>query len=321
MRHAIALGWFLAASVATAAPGDHVIAVLGDSRTDGTGEATTNTSVLSGLLDRARSGGAEAVFFTGDLVLGLEHEDSEGEADPEDVPAAGAWGRAGFVYDPKAFQAQIDGVSKLVAHRLGARVPFYPLIGNHEAVGPDAVERFARTFAIEHRAPIAPEHLAYTVDVAGAHIVLLATDYFDLAKHRVKEHTMKDDQLDWLAADLAAHRSSRWRFVMAHEPAFCWGPKPRGLDKHLAVRDRFWHTLRAGKVDAFFCAHQHLYEHSKHDGIWQVISGGAGAPLVKEAGDRAFYHLLMLDLPRSGAVTIRVVDATGRVRDRFSLTD
>ena len=318
MKACLFLALVLTSSVC-AAPRGHVIAVLGDSRTDGAGEAKTNTSVLAGLLNRARGSGAEAVFFTGDLVLGLEHEDSEGEADPEDIPAAGAWGRAGFVYDPKAFQAQIDGVAKLVSRSLGPRVPFYPLIGNHEAVGPDAVDRFARTFHIERRAPIAKEHLAYTVDVAGAHIVMLATDYFDLAKQRVKEHTMKDDQLDWLAADLAAHRDARWRFVMAHEPAFCWGPKARGLDKHTHVRDRFWQVLRQGKVEAFFCAHQHLYERTKHDGIWQVISGGAGAPLVKEAGERAFYHLLVLDLPRDGKVQVRVIDAQGKVRDRFSL--
>ena len=314
--------------LAGAAPArDHVIAILGDSRTDGEGtgpdaklRAFANTAVLKVLLDRARAAGAEAAFFTGDLVLGLEHEDSEGVEDAEDVPGAGDWGKKGFIYDPSVFQGQIDRVSRLVAKHLGPAVPFYPLIGNHEAVGPDAVERFARTFGIVNRAPLPPEHLAYTADVAGAHVALLATDYFDPALHRLKEHDMKDAQLSWLSRDLAAHPEARWRFVMAHEPAYSWAHKPKGLDKHAAVRDRFWSALQAGQVGAFFCAHEHLYDRSVHGGIVQVISGGAGAPLVKEAGPKAFYHMMLVDLPESGrTATVHVVDSNGVERDRFTL--
>ena len=95
--------------------------------------------------------------------------------------------------------------------------------------------------------------------------------------------------------------------------------KPAGLDKYPEARDAFWETLQKNNVTAYICSHQHLYNSSKHGGVWQIISGGAGAPLKKNYDD-AFYHYLLMKIPLNGGPPfVSIIDSEGRKRYEFSL--
>ncbi|MGZ3708847.1 MAG: metallophosphoesterase family protein [Bdellovibrionota bacterium] len=308
-----------ASSATPAAAAATQVVVLGDSR----GDAPTgvNEQELRALNARIAPIRPSAVFFTGDLVLGLEKEEDD-DHDPSDLhaDAPGHWKKTGYIYSSKVFARQLDGFAKIMKDGLGA-IPFYPGIGNHDAIGPDAVKTFRAKFPPPNAAPLDGAHLAYSVDVGSAHFVMLATDYYDGG---LQEHELSDGEMTWLAQDLHAHASSAFKFVLGHEPAFTSKAvvatgKTAGLDQHPKARDRFWATLQTNGVTAYLCAHEHLYERSFHDGVWQVISGGAGAPLSSDID--TFYHFLSLTIPAQAGASahVSVIDDQGKVRDDFDL--
>ena len=308
------------------------VVVLGDSRSSGENVSGFNNEVLTSLLKQIKEVRPRAVFFTGDLVLGLEKEDDD---DQEEATRAAApdtdiysnhWSKEGFEYNSVAFKKQLDAVSHDLDQYMGDDIPFHPVIGNHEAVGPDAVEIFRDHFDICHVASIDPAHLAYTVAVERNLFIIMATDYYDTEEKRLKEHNLGGGVLDWLEKELAEEGPKYERiFVLGHEPAFTLmdsKKEAKGLDRHPRKRDRFWALLKAHQVTAYLCAHQHLFDASQQRGIWQIISGGAGAPLNKAFQNAAFYHYLILDIPKDKTrpVQVTVVDHKGKTRKVFKLS-
>lgn len=308
------------------------VVVLGDSRSSGENASGFNNDVLTSLLKQIREVRPRAVFFTGDLVLGLEKEEDEDHEEATRAPAPATdiysnhWSKEGFEYNSVAFQKQLDAVSHDLDRFMGDDIPFHPVIGNHEAVGPDAVEIFRDHFDIDHVAPIDPAHLAYTVAVGRNLFIIMATDYYDTEEKRLKEHNLGGGVLDWLEKELAEEGPKYERiFVLGHEPAFTLmdaTKQAKGLDRHPKERDRFWALLKQHHVTAYLCAHQHLFDSSRQRGLWQIISGGAGAPLDKDFKDAAYYHYLILDLPKDKTrpVQVTVVDDKGKTRKVFKLS-
>ncbi len=319
--------------------GATTVAVLGDSRTDGCVGHTQssdcrrqddgfNQPVLSSLLHLLAVKNPAAVFFTGDLTLGLEKEEEDGKIDPGAHPATGGWAR-NFEYHAGTFQRMLAAFKTTVKQQIG-KIPFHPVVGNHDTAGPDAVALFRRAFSLQHPPGgyREPAHLAYTIQVGGAAFVVLATDYYQSCAERgvatpacnVQEHIISQPQISWLDGQLAKHVGQRL-FVLGHEPAFSAGGSKSGLDNNQGARDVFWAILKRRGVTAYLCSHQHELEISQHDGVWQIISGGAGAPLDggKKGGsgapaaectggvalqpgfaERSFFHYILLNIPGPG---------------------
>lgn len=301
------------------------IAVLGDSRSDGeTGSDGLNKEVLAKLCGMIKPYNPQAVFFTGDLTLGLEKEDEEDSTDiknttkEEDI-YGNHWSKSGFVYNSKAFIKQLNAFSGVLKDNLGS-IPFYPLIGNHEAVGPDAISIFKDHFSITNIAPIDSMHLAYYVEVNNALFVLMATDYYSRKDNFLVEHKLSAEQVKWLDSLLSAESKFKYKFVLGHEPGYSVrGIKnntPVGLDKHPEARDVFWNILKKNGVNAYLCAHEHLYNRSVSDSLLQIVSGGAGAPLEKGT-EEAFYHFMIMEFTGNSAPKVTVIDINGKIRDEF----
>jgi hypothetical protein len=341
--------------------GFKTVIVMGDSRTDGcVGEKKTtdcrqhdvgfDRKVLAQLLRLAAGHRPAAVFFTGDLTLGLEKEEAAGVVDPGDTRAAGGWARD-FEYDSKTFERMITAFKRSVTATLGTTA-FYPLVGNHDTVGPDALDLFRRNFGLEHPPEgfNDPSHLAYVMTVGTAAFFAIATDYYTdclpgqtAPACNLQQHQISQPQLDWLDQALARHAGQRL-FVVGHEPAFSAGGKVTGLDADPVARDAFWAVLRRRGVVAYICSHQHRYDLSQHGGVWQIVSGGAGADLdsavesgaervpldqctggkkIEDASrDTSFFHYLSLRIPddpkRVAVATIR--DCRERTRAMIPLT-
>lgn len=320
-----------------AAVGDEeqiTVAILGDSRSDGKeGVQGVNDKVLSRLFAMIKENKPGAVFFSGDLTLGLEEEEVAEDLYKENPPAPPAqnsqqgdhWAKEGFVYDSKAFKVSLDHFSALQKEYLGPSIPLYPVIGNHEGVGPDAMEVFKDHFGTAGVAPLDSGHLAYTVELDKALFIILATDYYSRDQNKLVEHTLSGGQKEWLEKTLR-DRSQQFSsvFVIGHEPAFsvlgAAKKHPVGLDRFPAARDEFWSILKKYGVKAYICSHEHLYRASMHDGVWQIVSGGAGAPLAPlKAG--GFFHYALLKIPmKSGAVPkLAVVGLDGVVKGELTL--
>jgi hypothetical protein len=54
------------------------------------------------------------------------------------------------------------------------------------------------------------------------------------------------------------------------------------------------------------------------DGLLQVISGGAGAPLEKGT-DKAFYHFMIMEFSENSLPKVTVIDIDGKTRDEFMI--
>lgn len=310
------------------------VAFLGDSRSDGKeGVQGVNEKVLSKLFTMIREKNPRALFFSGDLTLGLEEEEvaedlyQENASTPpgQEAKQGDHWAREGFVYDPKAYKESLEYFSTLQKEYLGPSIPLYPLIGNHEAVGPDAVEIFKNHFGITHEAPLDSSHLVYTVELGRSLFIILATDYYSEDQNKLVEHTLSGGQKEWLEKTLR-EKSPQYSsvFVIGHEPAFSvlggLESHPVGLDRFPDARDEFWAILKKYGVKAYICCHEHLYNASRHDGVWQIISGGAGAPLAPEKLG-GFFHYALLEIPmKSGAPPkLTIVDINGAVKHEVVL--
>ncbi len=154
-----------------------------------------------------------------------------------------------------------------------AGIPVYPVMGNHELAD---VTAFISAFDgdIPDNGP--PGELNRTYAVTGPNALILAMDLY-AAPHRVNQPWVNSI----LATNILPHV-----FAIGHEPAFKVSHLDT-LDDYPAERDIFWRSLAYANATAYFCGHDHFYDHSRLDDgdgnpsndIHQYIVGTGGAPL------------------------------------------
>lgn len=154
-----------------------------------------------------------------------------------------------------------------VARPLLARIPYYPVAGNHDLgrTG-DELRRFNELFALWPGPTDQPEHASwYSFDLSGVHFVMLDSNSY-------RSH----EQLAWLEADLKnAESRSRAIFATVHA-----GPYSRGIHKgHQYAAEHYVPLLSTYGVTLLFSGHDHLYQRGKAGGLNYMVSGGGGAPL------------------------------------------
>ncbi|MBF0459490.1 MAG: metallophosphoesterase [Nitrospirae bacterium] len=124
----------------------------------------------------------------------------------------------------------------------------------------------------------------------------------------------------------------RHKFVFAHTPAFDNGPhgnigKPQYLGSWSQSFMEMWKIIDRNGVDTVFNAHDHFYARKKIDstvnpqwknGVLQVITGGAGAPLYDPescAGSDCIKYDKASKINHFIIVTVRPEDASYKVYD------
>ncbi|MCH8033478.1 MAG: metallophosphoesterase [Bacteroidetes bacterium] len=180
----------------------------------------------------------------------------------------------------------------------------YPVIGNHETRTPNDEDNFRSMFNnVPINGPDDEKGLTYSFDYMNVHFVCVDTDrwYYgdpdDPSDDRRDWHYVK--HLDWLENDLqkANERNVRYTFVFGHDVPFPIGghlhdgfpnlgrrfnPPVDSLKQwHIDQRDKFWQILVDNKVTAYICGHEHIYGRQLVDGVYQIVAGGAGAPLYE----------------------------------------
>lgn len=204
-------------------------AVYGDVR----GGHRVHGEILSSLLDEA----IDFVVVTGDMVLR-----GSDEAD---------WQR--FF---------------LVAAPLLARLPYYPVAGNHDTgTSGDERRRMSELFALWPAPEERPAEGAWhSFDISGVHFVMLDSNHY---RH--------EGQLSWLKKDLAAARAKGARAIFAVTHA---GPYSRGLHMgHRYAAEHYAPLLAKFGTTVLFSGHDHLYQRGTAAGLNYIVSGGGGAPL------------------------------------------
>ncbi len=213
---------------------------------------------------------------------------------------------------------------------------FYPGIGNHEMrAGKNGEKAFAETFS-EFKATFLKDYnrTSYYFDVGNTRLFMLNSD------HTGEMHEITGKQLDWLKSSIDKNKRT---FFFFHEPAYPTGAEAgNSLDKHPAARDIFWKVADTSSGAIVFCGHEHNYSRRLIDSsfnekvggksfqfknkVFQVISGGFGAPLYKQYTSKKNmiippvpqYHYTIVDIT-DGAVNIQAVDIDGNIIDTFQI--
>ena len=187
--------------------------------------------------------------------------------------------------------------------------PFFPAMGNHDAMGLLNETKLNRWFG---------RGRYYQVD-AGPVILLLVDTTLAFGGGSV--------QAAWLEERLAAAKAAKaegrasWIVAVHHHPAFSsshHGSEP-------SVQRELVPLYEAAGVDLVLNGHDHVYERSESHGITYIVTGGAGAPLYdfgpilpqSKVHVRAHHFLkVTADTRRLG---ITAVDLDGNVLDRHEI--
>ncbi len=279
------------------------IVLLGNGEVDG--KETIDEKSLIRLLEKIKEYNPDMLFFTGNLIEGLEESTTSESA--------------------AIFEKRLKNFSKVIHRHLGKEVPIYPVIGNHTFVNSRAVEIFKKHFKITDAAPLESYQLAYPVSLDKTQFIVMASGIFERHFRGYRKSWRSMPILDWLEKELKTHPERyKYRFVIGHLPAFSTGSSAgiyTGMDKDPQSRDAFWKVLRNNSALGYFSAHERIYDRSNRNGVWQLISGGLGARKETSDPNNVFQHFMLLRIPKDPSIhpTVRAIDLSGHEWDPFEI--
>ncbi len=188
---------------------------------------------------------------------------------------------------------------------LGAKV--YGVPGNHDQSSSDASgEIWQAAFPeLPENGPDNDKKMTYSFDMGPCHIAVVNTS---------KPGRGHQVDLEWLANDLAnSHQPIK--LVMGHEPAYPMGMHAKGsLDALPELRDQFWQLLVQNGVKAYFCGHEHTYDHWIKDNVHQIITGGGGGLGIP-------FHYLIVEADENDVTVSLYAESDNRQRAQYQLSD
>ncbi|MEA3431912.1 MAG: metallophosphoesterase [candidate division WOR-3 bacterium] len=169
----------------------------------------------------------------------------------------------------------------------GYDFPILPVVGNHDVDNPRSEKMYRDIFTLPG------EEIYYSFVYSNSQFIALDSEIPG------EESKITGEQLEWLE-EILQSSSSQNRFVFLHRPLYpdslIGSHFGNCLDKYPEERDSLLALLKMYKVDIVFVGHEHLFRKSAHDGIIQIITGGAGAPLYAAEEDGGFYHFVLVDV-------------------------
>ncbi|MBN1572096.1 MAG: metallophosphoesterase [Deltaproteobacteria bacterium] len=139
---------------------------------------------------------------------------------------------------------------------------------------------------------------SYSTDYDGIHLVL-----FENGRWMTLD-SLPEERIDWLVADLKAHRDARLTLVFLHRP-YWYLTLPSGK------ADRLHEIFTANGVDAVFSGHLHRYGSSLYDGIYYTMVGSSGGSMEDDVSIKGhFYSCVKVEI-KDDDLTIKVVPLEG----------
>jgi len=164
----------------------------------------------------------------------------------------------------------------IAANKKFGDIPLYITPGNHDI---EATEKYNE----EYKKRFGPTYQC--VDIENCRFILLNT--YEPGERR----KITGKQFEWLTKRLEEPHGKENIFVFVHEPLY---PKfshiGSSLDAFPEERDRLADLLKKHNVDMVFVGHNHHYNYSVIDGLHQMTTGGAGAPLYAWAPEYGGYN-------------------------------
>jgi 3',5'-cyclic-AMP phosphodiesterase len=184
----------------------------------------------------------------------------------------------------------------------------YPLPGNHDDHGSDNyLQLWQAAFPeLPDNGPDNDKKMTYSFDIGPCHFAMVNTSA------PARDHQVN---LDWLENDLK-NSSKPTKFVLGHEPAYkVNATRISSLDVYPELRDRFWQILAANKVKAYFCGHDHVYDHWIKDNVHQIITGGGGGSSFE------FHQYLVVEADETDATVSMYREDNNQLIEQYKLSD
>jgi 3',5'-cyclic AMP phosphodiesterase CpdA len=223
--------------------------VTGDSRSEGENNGV-NVKILGELAEEIAKQNVDFVLVPGDLVNGGVSQ--------------------------RRMEIQFSTWLKTMKPVYDAGIGVYPVRGNHDKGEPEDVAAWNKFFDyLPDNGPPGEKNLTYSFKHNNA--LIIGVDQY------IKESRVNQT---WLDEQLAANASGHV-FIFGHEPAFK-ADHEDCLDDYPDARDRFCSSIEKAGARAYFCGHDHFYNHATADDnndptddVHQYIVGTAGAPLYR----------------------------------------
>ncbi len=256
--------------------------VFGDNRPD---QSTTpvQPAEFEQIVDLIASEEPHLVVMTGDYVYRVATSDTDN---------VDTWGRFTQITD-----------------RIGHYAPVYAVIGNHEtgaATGSRLLQYFFDAFE-QFDEPSG----YFSFDYAGVHFTILDSEELGI------EGRIIGDQYDWLVEDLSSSQADM-KFVAAHRPLYPVNHIGTSLDVNITERDRLQSLFEDQNVTTFFAGHDHAFNRLTVNGVVNIITGGAGAPLVATPWGGAYHHYLVVDVSPN-SINFTVKGTSGETKTGYKL--
>lgn len=268
--------------IATLCFADFKFVVIGDTQGWGGG---INKKILNSLMRQVELQQPEFIIFLGDLTSGSR----------------------GINTHRKMLLAWKDVVEQY-------NIPIYVVVGNHDVKTESSVGLVRSIFDIPRNESSDIMELAYSFDYNNAHFVVIDTEAY------TSPYRVSDAQLAWLKKDLGKNKKEL-AFIFGHKPAYPVAFRiGDSLDKYPLERDVLWSVFTELGATAYFCGHEHLYNSSIHDGVYQIITGGGGGfprVLINKGG---FYHFTLVQVRDNGECDITVKNIRGEIKDYFKIS-
>jgi len=294
--------------------------VAGDGRSDPKAHRPedrdgVNTLITEEVCQAVLQEKAKFLMWTGDLVYGYEKT------------------------NPKAFETELLTWRKLMQPLYDKRIPVLACRGNHDSSSAEADATWNKVFsgkyALPQNGPATERNLTFFY--TRGPVLAIGLDQYEQKGEAINQ--------PWLDQVLAKHKKP-FIFSMGHEPAFMDGMHKDTMDASPEKRDLFWESLIKAGSRAFFCGHDHFYDHmliQRASGapgpeMHQFTAGTAGAPFYKEgeyAGnnvgwkltrakhiDKTYGYILVEIDGKKATITFKGRTAPGRYEamDSFSYT-
>jgi len=259
---------------------DFKLAVISD--TQDNDEDGINNGVLSVIMDRIKSENVDFILVAGDMVNGSTRTS-------EHIKQLRKW------------KVLMDSY----------KIPVYCVPSNHVIQSEMSENIFRSVFEMPENGPDGFKELVYSFDYKGAHFVGIDTEEYN------NFHDIGEEQFNWLRQDLEQNEK-RIVFVFGHDPAYPVSHhKFNSLDRVSSKRDDIWSLFKNCDVEVYFCGHEHLYNKSLHEGVYQIIAGGGGGGLVESPEKGGFHHFVVVNVKDNGTCEVTTIDIDGAVKDSF----
>ncbi len=206
---------------------------------------------------------------------------------------------SGYTEDRKELIQMYEDFEELL--KILGNIPVYIAPGNHDVVNIDSLQneftdRFGPTFK--------------SISYENCYYILLNTD------EPGQKRKIVDKQLEWLREELQKAQSFEHIFVFIHRPLY---PKIKhigmSLDYYPKERDELAKLFINSNVEMVFAGHVHIYNHTFVNGLHQIITGGAGAPLyADEPEEGGFYHFMHIFVD-SSSVDYRIFPIESEIKE------